>query len=318
MKENYTVKQCCEHMTKLMKRRSVIALYAGSLTVILSFCGIIAGVNKTNVVLGKNGFLSFVYFTMISNTLAMLSAAFTIPFSVEGIRKKRFTLPRWIALMHYSAAVSVTVMFFCVIFFISRVSPDDAFGGSNMITHIFCPILILISFFQTENGYSYTVKNQAIGMIPLCLYIIAYFTEVILIGEANGGWSDFYHIKEFLPYWLAIPILFLLGFGISWVIRIISNCLTSIRRDKMFSVWTESADTAEIRVEAYGLGVMIGSKGEKDNIQIPYDILEYFARRYMMNVDDLTKPFMKGILNGLKGSNKEDIKERSKKKSILT
>lgn len=137
-----------DYVTKLMKRRSIIALCAGLLTIMLGFYGIIAGVNRTNVVLGKNGFVSFIYFTMIANTLAALSATFTIPFAVEGIRKKRFTLPRWIALMHYSAAISVTVMLSCVICFISWVSPDDAFGGANIITHIFCPVLILISFFR--------------------------------------------------------------------------------------------------------------------------------------------------------------------------
>ena len=53
-------------------------------------------------------------------------------------------------------------------------------------------------------------------------------------------------------------------------------------------------------MEAYNLGVMIGLKGEKNNIQIPYDVLEYFAKKYGFNVDELTKPFMKGIMDGLK------------------
>ena len=289
-----------DYVTKLMKRRSIVALCAGVLTVIIAFYGIIAGVNKTNIDLGKNGFLSFIYFTMISNTLAMLSAAFTIPFAVEGIRKKRFTLPKWIALMHYSATISVTVMLLCVLSFISWVSPDDAFGGANIVTHIFCPVLILISFFQIENEYIYTLKNQSLGMVPLCLYIIAYFVEVILIGEANGGWPDIYHIKDFLPYYFAIPILFLFGLGISFAIRVLSNRLTDIRRARMFSLWKEDADSSEVCGEAYSLGVMIGLKGEKNNIQIPYDVLEYLAQKYELNVDELTKPFMKGIMDGLK------------------
>ena len=300
MKETRTIKQCRDHMINLMKRRSVIALCAGLLTLMLGFYGIIAGVNKMDVVVGKNGFLSFIYFTMIANTLAIVSAAFTIPFAVEGIRKKRFTLPKWIALMHYSAAVSVTVTLFCAICFISRVSPYDAFGGSNIVTHIFCPVLILISFFQTEHGFIYTVKHQLLGMTTLCLYMIASFVEVIVIGEENGGWPDIYHTKEYLPYWLAIPILLLCGLGISFIIRVISNRLTHIRQTKMFSLLKENADPVEIRIEAYALGVMIGSKGEKSNIQIPYDILEHLAEMYRLNVDDLSRPFMHGILNGLK------------------
>ncbi len=294
-----------DHVTRLMRRRSIIALCAGILTVILAFCGIIAGVNRTNVELGKNGFLSFIYFTMISNTLAMLSAAFTIPFAVEGIRKKRFTLPRWMALMHYAAAISVAVMMFCVIFYISRVSLDDAFGGENIITHILCPALILISFFQTENEYIYEVRDQSLGMVPLCLYIIAYFIEVVLIGEANGGWPDTYHIMEFLPYWIAMPLLFLFGLGTSFAVRLISNRLTNIRKAAMFSVWAEDADPIEVRIEAYSLGVMLGLKGEKNCIHIPYDVLEYLAERYGMSVDELTRPFMTGIINGLKERDKK-------------
>ena len=296
-----------DYVTKLMKRRSIVALCAGVQTVILAFYGIIAGVNKMNVVLGKNGFFSFIYFTMISNTLAMLSAAFTIPFAVEGIRKKRFTLPKWIALMHYSATISVTVMLLCVLSFISWVSPDDAFGGANIVTHIFCPVLILISFFQIENEYIYTLKIHSFVIIPLCLYIIAYFIEVMLIGEANGGWPDIYHIKDFLPYYFAIPILFLFGLGISFAIRVLSNRLTDIRRRKMFSLLKEDADSEEVFREAHNLGVMIGLKGEKSNIQIPYDVLEYFAKKYRLNVDDLTKSFVDGIMTGLK---KRDTAEK--------
>ena len=294
----------------LMKRRSIIALCAGILTVILAFYGIIAGVNRMNTVIGKNGFASFTYFTMISNTLAMLSAAFTVPFAVEGIRKKRFTLPRWISLMHYSAAISVTIMMLCVICFISRVSPYDAFGDDNIVTHIICPVLILVSFFQTENGNIYTMQNQSLGMIPLCLYIIAYFIEVIVIGEANGGWPDIYHVKEYLPYWLAIPMLFILGLIISFMIRIISNRLTNIRRDKMFLIWKKNADPGEITAEVYKYGVMIGGKGDKNRIHIPYDILEFVAGKYGLNADELTNPFVKGVLEGLKERKRDINKDR--------
>ena len=211
--------------------------------------------------------------------------------------------------MHYSATISVTVMLLCVICFISWVSPDDAFGGANIVTHIFCPILILISFFQTENEYIYTLKNQSLGMIPLCVYIVAYFIEVILIGEASGGWPDIYRVKEFLPYWLAIPMLFLFGLGISFMIRMISNRLTNIRRAKMFAFLKEDAEPGEVFKEAYSIGVTIGLKGEKNNIRIPYDILEYFAQKYSLNVDDLTKSFTDGIMKGLKERNKDNVKE---------
>ena len=68
----------------------------------------------------------------------------------------------------------------------------------------------------------------------------------------------------------------------------------------------------EVFSEAYSIGVMIGLKGEKNNIRIPYDILEYFAEKYRLNVDDLTKSFADGIMNGLKERNKDTAYERDR------
>lgn len=299
MRKTNTIKQCSDHMTKLLQHRSVIALCAGFLTVMFSFYGIVSGINRTIVVMGKNGFVSFIFFTMISNTIAALSAAFTIPFAVEGIRKKRFTLPGWIAVMHYSATVSVAIILLFVLFVMSWISPYDAFGDFNLILHIFCPILILISFFQTESEYIYTLRDQLIGLAPFVIYMMVYFVEAILIGEENGGWQDIYRIQEFPLHWLSVTLLFFAAIGISFVLRWLSNHLTRIRTNQMFSFWKEDADPVELRIEAYGLGVMIGLKGEKNNIQIPYDILEHLAKMYQLPVNDLLKPFMNGLINGL-------------------
>ena len=57
--------------------------------------------------------------------------------------------------------------------------------------------------------------------------------------------------------------------------------------------------SVEVRIEAYGLGRMAGLTGEKNSIQIPFDILELLAEKYRMNSDDLTRAFMVGLRNGL-------------------
>ncbi len=298
MKNNYTVKQCRDYMTRLLMRRSIIALCAGLLTIILSFYGIIAGIDKTVGVIGKNAFVSFIYFTMISNTIAALSATFTIPFAIEGIRKKRFTLPGWIAIMHYCSAVSLTIVMILVVGIMSWVSPEDAFGDFNIILHIFCPILILISFFQTESGHIYTLKEQLIGTAPFVIYMTVYLVEVIVIGEVNGGWRDIYYVKEFPYYGLSAVVLLVSVFGVGYAIRIIANRLTRVRTNKMFSFWTDGVDPLELGIEAYGLGVMTGKNSDKSNVRISYDILEYLAEKYRLDIDTLAKPFMKGLANG--------------------
>ncbi len=108
-----------ESLTILLRRRSVIALCCVILTLILAFYGIIESVNRTITIFHGNGFRSFIYYTMVSNVLAALSAAFVFPFAVEGIRKKRFTIPKWVALMHFIATTSIMVTMVFVFAFIS-------------------------------------------------------------------------------------------------------------------------------------------------------------------------------------------------------
>lgn len=288
-----------EYLTVLLRRRSMIALCCGILTLMLSFYGIIAGVNKTIAVLHENGFSSFVYYTMISNTLAALSVAFVFPYAVEGVRKKRFVLPKWVAVMHYAATTSIAITMLFVLAFISWASPEDAFGGSNLVTHVFCPILILLSFFQIESGHIFTWKDRLLAIVPYCLYAVVYTIEVVVIGEENGGWKDIYHIKEFLSPLTAIPVL-LLAFGVSIAIALISNHLTKKRMKRMFSLWSEELEPIEVRIEAYGLGLMAAQRSDKNGIQIPYDILTFLAKKYGMDPEDLMKPFMKGLMTELK------------------
>ena len=300
MTDTAAIRQNREYMTDLLKRRSVIALCCGFLTLVLAFYGIIASVIRSVSVFGSNGFVSFIYYTMVSNTVAAVSISFVIPFAVEGIRKKRFVLPRWAAVMHFLAAVSIAIMFVFVLSFISWASPEEAFSGTQIIMHVFCPVLILISFFQTENGYIYQPKDWAVGCIPFYIYIVIYFIEVVLVGRSNGGWPDLYHIREYLHPAAAVPLLLLFGLAVSASVALLSNHLTRKRKEKLFRYWQADADPVEVRIEAYGLGRMTGLNGEKNSIQIPLDILVYLAERYRLGTEDLTKPFMKGLLNGLK------------------
>ena len=112
----------------------------------------------------------------------------------------------------------------------SWANPDGAFGGSNLVTHVFCPLLILISFFQMENGHLLTWKDRLLGLVPFCIYIIVYYIEVVVIGESNGGWQDVYHIIEYISPAIAIPVLLLLSFGVSTFIALLSNYLTKKRK----------------------------------------------------------------------------------------
>ncbi len=285
-----------EHLTVLLRRRSVIALCCVILTMILAFYSIVEGVNITNNVAHENGFMSFIYFTMISNVFAALSAAFVFPFAVEGIRQKRFILPKWAALIHFTATTSIAVTMIVVLAFISWTSPHDAFGGHNFVTHIVCPLLIIVSFFQIESGHLFTWKDRLFGIVLCSTYMIVYYIEVALIGEANGGWPDIYRLQEYVSPAFAIPASLLFFFGVSTAVAFLSNRLTKKRNKKMFLLWKDDLDPVEVRIEAYGMGRMAAQYGEENNLQIPYDILISLAKRYDTDPEDLMRAFAKGLI----------------------
>ncbi len=291
--------QSREYMTGLLRRRSAIALGCCVLTLALAFYGITDGVNRTITELGANGFVSFTYYTMVSNTLAALSAAFVLPFAVEGIRRRRFTLPGWVAAAHYIAAVSIAITMVFVLAFMSWAAPENAFGGGNIVTHVFCPVLILLSFFQTENGRVYSLKDRLLGVVPFLAYGIVYAIKVWLVGEENGGWPDVYQIAAHVPPALAIPALLLIGLIVSSAIAAVSNRLTKARAARTFRYWSADADPVEVRIEAYGLGRMAGLAAEKTGVSIPFDVLEALAERCGLETEALAKPYLKGLLNGL-------------------
>ena len=298
MKENTKPKKNHDYLTNFFRHYSIIALCSGICSLIFSFYGIIAGVIRTVERMKANGFFAFAFFTMIANILASLSVAFIIPYAVEGIKKKRLVLPKWIAIFHYISTTSVAIMLVFVLAFISWSSPYDAFGDSNLVMHVFCPILILISFFQIENRYTYTLKDCFIGCIPLYIYEIIYYIEVVVIGEANGGWRDIYRVQEHLPPLVAILSLMLLGLIISYVIAIISNYLTKKRENKMFDYWNKKdIDPIEAKIEAYGLGNEMSKMEEGNNNMIPMDILNYLSEKSNIQIEELIKSYVTGVIS---------------------
>ena len=336
-KQRYSFQQCCllcrtelegrmfadghreggrrarEYMTRLFGRRSVIALCCGILTLILSFYGMIAGVLRETDQGVVCGFSAFMYFTMIANLMAAVSAAFVIPCAVEGIRRKRFIVPGWVAVAQYISTCSIGIVMAFVLVVVSWTNPKEAFGGPNLYLHVFCPVLILIAFFQMENEYILTGRDWLIGCIPFTVYACVYFIEVALIGEARGGWPDLYHVTECLSPALAYPLMILLGVGVCSLIAVFFNFITKKRTEKTYRFWTGDTDPIEARIEAYGLGRMAGLKGEKGSLQVPLDLLGHLAEKCKLDMGTLIRPYITGYLNGLR--EKDDRKETGGKEN---
>lgn len=295
-----------KYMISLHDWRSRVALIACIVTLFASLAMIGRGIVEYTTD-GTDARVLFHYFTVNSNFLTAIASGTIIAYAVDGIRKKRFTYPKWTALLHYSGTVCTTLTMVFAIGLISWYDPGMAFGGTNLFLHLICPLLVLIAFFLVESDNNYTVRDTLIVLIPFAIYCCFYLVEVVIIGQDRGGWPDFYHFMEFVPIYVSLPAMCLLAFGIATGIRLLSNRLNAVRRQKLTDLWPEEASPVEIKIEVFGLGRFTGRNGDKNNISLPLDILEMLSERYGIKLDELIRAYIRGVTDGLE--------EQSKKRS---
>ena len=221
-----------KYMISLHDWRSRVALIACIVTLFASLAMIGRGMVEYTTG-GTDARVLFHYFTVNSNFLTAIASGTIIAYAVDGIRKKRFTYPKWTALLHYSGTVCTTLTMVFAIGLISWYDPRMAFGGTNLFLHLICPLLVLIAFFLVESDNNYTVRDTLIVLIPFAIYCVIYLYEVVIVGPEQGGWQDFYHFTDFVPIYVALPAMCLLAFGIATGIRLLSNRLNAVRRRKL-------------------------------------------------------------------------------------
>lgn len=291
-----------QYLIDLQKWRSRTALIACVITLFFALYGIAGGL----VQYAYHGDIAkelFRYFTVDSNCLTAFAASILIPFAVEGIRKKRFSYPKWAAMIHYSGTICTTLTMVFAMCFISWYNPELAFGGYNILLHIVCPSMVLISFFLVESHFHYTVKDVLLCMIPIAVYAVVYIFNVVILTEANGGWPDIYSLTSFLPIPVTLVGMFLLAFGVAMAIRAVYHRLGAERIKKQYGVWKDDMDPVEIRIEMYGLGRYAGHHEDRSYAILPLDIIDLLAEKYQIDKQDLINPYIRGLLDGQKELN---------------
>ncbi len=288
------------YMIGLYKTRSIIALIACLTALFCSMYGIIFGL----ILYAKDGVAPaelFRYFTVDINFVTALGAGMLAPFAVEGIRKKRFSCPRWAARIYYIGTSCISLVMFFVLFVISWTDPAMAFGGANFFLHVICPIMIVLSFFFIESNYRYTLKDALLCMIPVLIYGVVYFVEVALIGEENGGWPDYYSFTVYAPVAVSAVAMLTIMFGMAYLIGRIANRISKYRLDRLEKgLWDQDVSPVEIKIELFGLGRYLGRHEDTCNATLPLDIIELIANKYGLDKEELLRAYLKGLMDGFR------------------
>ena len=296
-----------EYLLALHRYRSVTTLIACTITLVV--CLFAIGQDLVNYT--QRGWQIsdlFRYFTIQSNLITAAASGFIIPFAINGIRKRYFTYPKWLAMLHYSGTVCTTFVFVFVILFMGPYNREFAYGGANFYLHVICPITIIVSYLFVESDYSYTPKDYLICSLPFVLYSILYIYNVLILTESNGGWDDFYKFNTFVPFYVSLPLVLILSSLIGLLLRRLSLRLNKYRKKEMLRVWDEDVDPLEIKIDIYGLGRYNGLSQTSDNdLIIPYGLLQYLAEKYSIDTNQMIRIFTKGLLDGMK--EKQDISD---------
>ena len=290
------------YMISLYKKRSIVAFIAGTLAFALSFRAIAGGLVTVHLQqIEEPGYSLFHFFTINSNILSGIGAAFLIPYAIEGIRKKRFVFPKWITLFQYSGAICTTLtMLFSILFIFPTQGPEMAFQGMNFWLHIVCPIMALLLLFMVETDVKLSVSETLFCMLPFFLYTLIYITNVVLLGEEYGGWRDIYLVNTYVPAVISAPLMYMFALGVAFSIRYHYNRFVKIRHEQFISMWDDNASEVEINIEVYGLGKYNGERFETNNIAVPIDIFEALSKKYGMDVSKLCSIYNKGLIDGIK------------------
>ena len=220
------------------------------------------------------GLRTFCMFTVNSNIFCGIAMMLTIPYTIDGMRKKDFHLPNWMVdflLMGVTAVGLTFLVSLCVL------APVKGFvlifTGSRFFLHGLCPILAIIAFCFIITNHVISIKESLIALLPVMLYAMVYYFMVEILGPDNGGWDDFYGFFTRIPSWISLLSFMPLTFGVATVIRLLHN--RSCRRHMLWMAVLINAEFSDKTIREQIVYVAEGRRNEKKtgNIVIPVPLI---------------------------------------------
>ncbi|MCR5262880.1 MAG: hypothetical protein K6D94_03325 [Clostridiales bacterium] len=170
----------------------------------------------------------FRYYTTDSNILAAVSAIIVAVCEFRGVRSKAAVI------FKYVGTCTVTVTFMTVLCFLGPlVSYHGVYNDEAFWLHMVCPIGFFLTFvFLDLRGERISKKPILWSLIPTLIYGAVYIIMVIIIGEDNGGWPDFYSFNAGGMFYVTLPVMVAASAVISALIRLARNAASGRKKAK--------------------------------------------------------------------------------------
>ena len=267
---------------KINKMRLILGLVICSVVIAITFVALI--LNAADIYNEKSpesGLGTLRMFTTLSNILAAATASLCIPFQIDGLRRNRYKLPKWIVILMYIGTAAVFLTFFVAITVISAAQgfKKAMFAKSNLFMHTISPVAIFLLFVLGITDHKVKFKESLLALIPIYIYGILYIVLVFVTKE----WRDHYKTNEYIPWYISIIALAIVAFGVTQLLRFLHNVSNkhvtqSIEKYYLFSEDFKFDSLTDAVAHLAKEQSKFMHKG--DDIYIPVDTIQIIAKRY--------------------------------------
>ena len=225
------------------------------------------------------GIRTFCMFTVDSNILAGLSMLLCLPYTVEGLRTGYYHLPDWVVILMHISVTAVSLTFLVSLFILAPVKGFVLiFTGSRFFLHGVCPVLSIITFCCFINSHLVRLKESLLALIPVFIYALVYLIMVVFIGEARGGWNDFYGFATRIPVWISLTAILPVTFGIAALLRLGHNKCCLRRREKDAALYRETYTGVDLRQAVEEMARACRREHRANRIVIPSQMIGYMIQ----------------------------------------
>ena len=247
------------------------------------------------------GIRTFCMFTVNSNILAGLSMMLCLPYTIDGLRTGNYHLPDWVVIMMHITVTAVSLTFLVSLCILAPVKGFRLiFTGSRFFLHGVCPVLSIIMFCCFINSHLIRPREIALAMIPILIYAVVYFVMVVVVGEENGGWNDFYGFVTRVPIWVSVLVIFPSAFGLALLLRWAHNACCLRRRKKDSDLYRAAYTGADLKQVIAEMARSQKHELKLKNPTIPVQLIGYMIENSgsEMDPDEGTRIYFEAWMKG--------------------
>ena len=232
------------------------------------------------------GIRTFCMFTVNSNILAGLAMLLCLPYTIDGLYTGYYHLPDWVVVLMHIAVTAVALTFLVSLFILAPFKGFVLiFTGSRFFLHFVCPVLSIVTFCCFICSHLVRPQESPLALIPVFLYAVVYLVMVVLIGEENGGWNDFYGFATRLPLWIPCVLILPLTYGIALLLRLGHNRCCLRRRDLDAKLYREAYTGADLRQVVEDMARSRRQELKTKRLVIPAQLIGYMIENSGSDMD---------------------------------